>query len=87
MKNPALLSDCLKPRGEKPFLSGNCDVNNRILIDFGFEYMQQDTQSDDDKSLPMSSFSLVPNSSYVLRSQCGMNKSYRPWHTDTNTVC
>ena len=79
MKNPAFLSDYLKPReGEKPFLSGNCDdvdKDDSILIDFGFEYMQQDTQSDDDKSLPMSSFSLVPNSSDVLRSQCGMNQS------------
>ena len=62
-------------------------TDNRIFIDFGLEYMQQDTQSDDDKSLPMSSFSLVPNSSYVLRSQCGMNKSYRPWRIDTNTIC
>ena len=79
MKNPALLSDYLKPReGEKPFLSGNCgdvDKDDRILIDFAFEYMQQDTQSDDDKSLSVSSFSLVPNSSDVLRSQFGMNKS------------
>ena len=34
VKNPALLSDCLKSRGEKPFLSGNCDdVNGQSYFD------------------------------------------------------